>query len=66
MALIYTIDQDGKVVCNGITYPFELPTHRVVGNERVDLSEEEVSCIVEEWIIEYDRVQAELLAIITA
>lgn len=60
MALIYTINVDGKVVYNEVVYPFEPPTHRMVGTERVDLNDEEKNEIVNEWILEFIRIQLEL------
>lgn len=46
------------MIVNGKEYPFDLPTHRIVGKERVDLTEEEIEEIVQEWAVEYDKQQA--------
>jgi hypothetical protein len=42
---------------NGKEYPFDAPTHRMVGTQRVDLTQEEIELIVQEWADEFDKQQ---------
>lgn len=58
--MIYTINSNGNVVIDGVEYPFGPPTHRMNGHVRVDLSEDEVSEILAEWVFEYNRIQSEI------
>jgi hypothetical protein len=47
------------MIVNGKEYPFDPPTHRMVGSVRVDLTPEEIETIVQEWAVEYDKQQQE-------
>ena len=47
------------MIVNGKEYPFDPPTHRMVGAVRVDLTEEEINEIVQQWAVEYDKQQEE-------
>ncbi len=47
------------MIVNGKEYPFDPPTHRMIGAERVDLTPEEIETIVQEWAVEYDKQQTE-------
>ena len=47
------------MIVNGKEYPFDPPTHRMVGSVRVDLTQEEIETIVQEWAVEYDKQQTE-------
>jgi hypothetical protein len=47
------------MIVNGKEYPFDPPTHRMVGAVRVDLTQEEIETIVQEWAVEYDKQQQE-------
>ena len=44
---------------NGKEYPFDPPTHGMVGNVRVDLTESEIEEIVQQWAVEFDKQQEE-------
>ena len=48
------------MIVNGKEYPFEPPTHRMVGNERIELTQHEAKQIVLEWAVEYDKQQDEI------
>lgn len=47
------------MIINGKEYPFDPPTHRMIGAVRVDLTESEINEIVQEWAVEYDKQQEE-------
>lgn len=47
------------MIVNGKEYPFDPPTHRMVGSQRVDLTEEEINEIVQQWAVEFDKQQEE-------
>lgn len=44
---------------NGKEYPFEQPTHRMVGGQRIDLTQSEIDEILDQWATEYDKQQEE-------
>jgi hypothetical protein len=45
------------MIVNGKEYPFDPPTHRMIGAERVDLNEQEIEEIIQQWAAEYDKQQ---------
>lgn len=47
------------MIVNGKEYPFDPPTHRMVGAVRVDLTEAEINEIVQQWAVEFDKQQEE-------
>jgi hypothetical protein len=48
------------MIVNGKEYPFDSPTHRMIGADRVDLKDQEIEEIVKEWAVEYDKQQAKI------
>ena len=50
------------MIINGKEYPFESPTHRMVGNERIELTQEQANQIALDWAFEYDKQQDEAQA----
>lgn len=45
-------------IINGKEYPFDPPTHGMVGDKEVMLTEDEVEALLQEWAIEYDKIEA--------
>ncbi len=59
--MTYTLTESGHIVVNGIEYPFTEPTHNVVSGVEVPLTDQQKQQIVDEWISEYERSQAEIV-----